>query len=86
MFKMRKNTEQPNLEQQQDNFTFKLDVSGYCPELLNVKMQGNEVIIYGEHYEQNQGGSWTGNGNWRNKHKYSTQLKMNPSIVNLFVE
>lgn len=62
MFKISKNTEQaqPNLEQQQDNFTFELDVINYHPEGLNVEVQSNEVIIRGEYYEQNQGE----NGGW----------------------
>jgi HSP20 family molecular chaperone IbpA len=30
-----------------------VDVSGFRPEEINVEMQGNEIIVRGEHKEQN---------------------------------
>ena len=40
---------------EQGNLTYKVDVSGFRPEELNVEVQGNEIVVRGEHKEQNQG-------------------------------
>ncbi|KAF7638993.1 SHSP domain-containing protein [Meloidogyne graminicola] len=39
------------------DFTYKVDASGFRPEELTVEVQGNEVVISGEHREKNQGES-----------------------------
>jgi HSP20 family molecular chaperone IbpA len=37
-------------------FTYKVDASGFRPEELKVELQGNEIVLQGEHKEQNEGG------------------------------
>ena len=38
-------------------FTYKVDASGFRPEELKVELQGNEIVLQGEHKEQNDGES-----------------------------
>jgi HSP20 family molecular chaperone IbpA len=33
------------------NFTYKMDVANYRPEELNVKIEGNEIVIHGTRKE-----------------------------------
>ena len=40
---------------EQGDLNYKVDVSGFRPEELNVEVQGNEIVVRGEHREQNQG-------------------------------
>jgi len=51
---MRDHAAQMKIEPNGD-FTYKVDVSGFRPEEMTVEVQGNEVVITGEHREQNQG-------------------------------
>uniref|UniRef100_A0A183BHY4 SHSP domain-containing protein n=1 Tax=Globodera pallida TaxID=36090 RepID=A0A183BHY4_GLOPA len=37
--------------------SYKVDVSGFRPEEVNVELKGNEIVVEGEHREQNQGES-----------------------------
>uniref|UniRef100_A0A183C1R2 SHSP domain-containing protein n=1 Tax=Globodera pallida TaxID=36090 RepID=A0A183C1R2_GLOPA len=37
--------------------SYKVDVSGFRPEEINVELKDNEIIVEGEHREQNQGES-----------------------------
>uniref|UniRef100_A0A914LBP0 SHSP domain-containing protein n=3 Tax=Meloidogyne TaxID=189290 RepID=A0A914LBP0_MELIC len=55
-FQMRDHAAQMKIEPNGD-FTYKVDVSGFRPEEMTVEVQGNEVVITGEHREQNQGES-----------------------------
>ena len=38
-------------------FNYKVDASGFRPEELKVELQGNEIVVCGEHKEQNEGES-----------------------------
>ncbi|KAL3093819.1 hypothetical protein niasHT_021648 [Heterodera trifolii] len=35
------------------DFTYKVDVGGFRPEEINVEVVGNEIVVNGEHREQN---------------------------------
>jgi hypothetical protein len=35
--------------------TYQVNVSGYRPEELNAEIQGNQLVLVGDHKEQNQG-------------------------------
>uniref|UniRef100_A0A915MBY2 SHSP domain-containing protein n=1 Tax=Meloidogyne javanica TaxID=6303 RepID=A0A915MBY2_MELJA len=54
-FQMRDHAAQMKIEPNGD-FTYKVDVSGFRPEELNVEIEGNEVVVTGEHFnKQNEG-------------------------------
>ena len=51
---LRDHAAQLNINERGD-LTYKVDVSGFRPEELKVEMQGNEIMVRGEHKEQNEG-------------------------------
>nr|CAD2201777.1 unnamed protein product [Meloidogyne enterolobii] len=55
-FQMRDHAAQMKIEPNGD-FTYKVDASGFRPEELKVEVHGNEVVISGDHREENQGES-----------------------------
>lgn len=42
------------------DLTYQVDVSGFHPEELQVSLEGDDVVIKGEHKEQTQGIKYAG--------------------------
>nr|CAD2167899.1 unnamed protein product [Meloidogyne enterolobii] len=50
-FQMRDHAAQMKIEPNGD-FTYKVDVSGFRPEEVTVEIEGNEVVVTGEHFNK----------------------------------
>jgi len=45
------------LDEESGGFTYQLDASGFHPSELKVLVEGDDVVVSGEHRESNHGGS-----------------------------
>ena len=43
------------MDQATGDLTYQVDVSGFHPDELKVDLHGDEIVIKGEHKEQNEG-------------------------------